>query len=428
MHNEIKDYPTPGYLYKVKSGDWISKIAQKVYGDAQKWPIIEQANSNFSKTEELSGEPQTYFYTGEIIYIPVLPGKDKKYKNTISGKAKNDFTIFVDDIELPVEAGRLVRTMDTIGDGWSCSFAWFPGDDPKIDKLTAAYSYSPSAVYVGGKLKGVGKLYNVTHSISKSGRIKELQFFSKTIDVVDSTLRPPYEKNNITLEQRIKDQVEKYGIEVIINNDADIGGKFSRVTGKLTDKVWNHISNLAAQRGVLLTSDVNGNLLITVANVNGKPVGTIAEGESMGEEFSITFNGRDRFNEYKAVAKNVNTGGTRGYARDKKINGSRLLTFLADESLSGELKSAAEWRRNKTVADSLDMGIPVEGWYDPSGNLWEENTTVNIKSETLGVTKGFKFLIRAVEYVFEDEGVSAILSIVPPAAYTKQEFDEPWLA
>jgi prophage tail gpP-like protein len=427
MSAEIKSLPTPGFLYEVKSGDWISKIAQKAYGDAQKWPIIDQANSNFSETKELSGVPQTYFFPGQVIFVPVLPGKDRKYKDTITGKGKNDFTIFVDDIELPVEAGRLVRTMDTLADGWSCSFAWFPGDDTKLDKLTAPYSYSPSAVYLGGELKGVGKLYNVTHSISEEGRIKELEFFSKTVDAVDSTIKPPYEKNNIKLDKRIIDQVSHHGIEVIINNDADIGGAFKRVTAKLTDKVGDHILKLASQRGVLLTSDERSNLVITVANVNSKPVGTISEGESIGQEFEVTFKGRDRFTDYKAVAKNVGTGGTRGHAKDTKITGSRLLTFLADESLSGELKAAAEWRRNKTIADSLTFPIPAEGWYAPDGNLWTENTTVTIKSPTIGVPKGFKFLIRIVEYIFEESGVSSILSVVPPQAYTKEEFDEPWL-
>jgi prophage tail gpP-like protein len=423
---EIKKNPTPGFLYEVKSGDWISKIAQRAYGDDQKWPIINDANSNFSTTEELAGIPQTYFNPGDVIYVPVLPGKDKRYNDTVVGKDKDDFTLLIDNKELPVESGRLVRTMDTAADLWGCNFAWTPGEDENIDKLTAPYSYTRSAVYLGGQLKGVGKLYNVNHLL-RDRREKQLEFFSKTVDIVDSTMRPPYEKNNITLLQRIKDQISKYAIEVEITNDADPGGAFKRVTSKPTDKVWKHLSDLASQRGVLLTSNYQGNLEITVANIKSAPVGTIKEGESIAEGFEIQFNGRNRFTEYKSIGKNVRTGGTKGYARDEKINGSRLLTFSTDETLQGELKAAAEWRRNKTIADSLTFDVPVDSWYDPNDNLWQENTNVIIESLTLGVPDGFKFLIRQVEYIFDVEGTSAILSVVPPQAYTKESFDEPWL-
>lgn len=426
MSAEIKSRPTPGFLYKVKSGDWISKLAAAAYGNDQRWPLIEQANSNFSTTDEIGGVPQTFFQPGNIIYIPILPGKDNEYNDSIPNRDKDEFTIMLDNIELPIESARLMRTMDTISDGWSCVIAWNPGADYEIDKLTSAFSYTNSACYLGGKLKGVGKLYNIRQSI-KGRREKQLEFFSKTIDIVDSTMRPPYEKNNITLLQRVIDQVEKYAIEVNVDSNADPGGAFKRVTGKPTTKVWDHLSKLASQRGVLLSSDEHSNILITVANINGKSVGIISEGESIGQEFEIFFNGRNRYTEYKAISQNVRTKGSRGYARDSKINGSRLLTFDAADSLAGELKSAAEWKRNKMIADSLTFPLPVSSWYDPKGNLWRENTNVNVVSSTMSIPDGFKFLIRNVEYIYESSGTTAILSLVPPHVYSKDEFDEPWL-
>ncbi len=48
----IKDTPTPGYKYKLKSGDNLSKIAQKAYGSSSKYKDIMEAN-NISNDKSL---------------------------------------------------------------------------------------------------------------------------------------------------------------------------------------------------------------------------------------------------------------------------------------------------------------------------------------------------------------------------------------
>ena len=72
------------------------------------------------------------------------------------------------------------------------------------------------------------------------------------------------------------------------------------------------------------------------------------------------------------------------------------------------------------------MDFPVSSWYNKTGKSWEENTIVTVKSQTLEVPNGFDFLILAVEFAFETAGNTAVLSLVPPQAYTEQPIVEPW--
>jgi len=58
--------PTPeaGKHYRIVRGDTLSKIAERVYGDMKKYPLIEKANPSL-----LDGPNQ--IYKGQIIYIPL---------------------------------------------------------------------------------------------------------------------------------------------------------------------------------------------------------------------------------------------------------------------------------------------------------------------------------------------------------------------
>lgn len=62
--------PTPektgaATTYTVVSGDSLSKIAKRKYGDAQKWPVIFEANRDTIKDPDL-------IHPGQVLKIPTV--------------------------------------------------------------------------------------------------------------------------------------------------------------------------------------------------------------------------------------------------------------------------------------------------------------------------------------------------------------------
>jgi prophage tail gpP-like protein len=427
--SDITSIPTPGKKYKVKKGDWISRMANTAYGDGSKWRKIKAANiSKVRSAPDSTGTIQEFFKIGEIVEIPELEERKKKDKRQkqLPEKKPEDFTLIIGSREIPTSSIRAVRTMDTGADGWSASFAWTPGLDKELDKITAPLSSSKSAVYIGGELIIDGKLYDVEHGSSNSGRLKNLWGFSIIADMVDSSVQAPYERNNITLVQRAESLAAPHGLSVIVADGVDPGGQFKRITAEKQDKEFDHLAGLARQRGVLISNTIHSDVFITQANTKGEPVGTIEEKFPPAQEYLIKFSGRDRYNSYKALSSTPRKSSS-VVVKDNNIAGFRNLTFTAPESTSGELTAAALWQRNKTIADALTLPFPVEGWYNPLGNLWEPNTLVTIVSATIGTEKGFTFLIRSVEYILDGSGRTAVLNIIPPQVYTKEDVDEPWI-
>jgi LysM repeat protein len=59
--------PTPGSNYTVQSGDTLSSIAQRAYGDSNQWQVIYDANKH------VIGSNPNVIYPGQVLYIPPVP-------------------------------------------------------------------------------------------------------------------------------------------------------------------------------------------------------------------------------------------------------------------------------------------------------------------------------------------------------------------
>ena len=417
--------PKVGGQYTVVQGDTLSGIAERAYGDPNEWPRIFQANQSALK----SGAPDLIF-PGEVLNIPVLPEiEDIRSRFFRSRGVTDGIELKIEDRILPIQSGSVTRTMDTAADGWTAVFAWEPGADSRIDELTRPYSYHRAAVSLDGELAVSGWIYNIIPKFDGQGRSKTLKGYSYTVDAVDSHLRPPYEANNVTLEQRARELLRPMGIGVEVDPNVDVRGQFDRVTATPTETVFKHLQKLAEQRRALLSSTPPGNMLITKADLLSPvaPVGTIEEGVSFVNEFSADFNGRKRFNVYRAISQGADkTDQKVGIAKDDLIPLSRFMTFSVNDSLKGEMNQVAAWRRNQETSKALKIPISLDTWYAPNGELWRVNTRIVIKSITLGIPDGFTFLITQVDFGWNPKGKNARVNVLPVSYYSDGDLLDPW--
>lgn len=413
--------PIPGKQYTVQSGDTLSIISKRAYGDAKYYTRIKAANQSNLR----SSDPDTIF-PGQVLNIPVIAENEifkTALSKTISGKSKDDVTVIIDGLEIKMQSTRILKTMDTVADAWSGTLPWTIGSKPEIDIRLKPFAYTPASVYIGNELLINGLLYTSDITLDNTGSFRNLFGWSYTIDMVDSMLKPPYEKNNITLQAIAEEIVRPLGIEVIYNADSD--SLFDRVTANENEKIARYLTRLANQRQILISSTPEGNLLFENANINSSPVDVIEEGDRIANNFEVKFDGRKRFNTYTAIGRSP-FGNKKGIANDNNIPRSRFATFSANETISGDVEKAAKWKRNNAIVESLSIPIFVTGWFTSSGKLWRENTIVTVKSASMYLPQGHNFLIRSVEYIESESGQQAILNIVPPEAYTDKEIIEPW--
>ena len=422
--------PTPGRQYVLQDDGSLEDIGVAAYGKTGQGPRIWGANPHVSATAKLK--------KGTVLVIP-----GEKPPTKLTGKAPDDLTCIIGGRGVPLLNARVMRTMDTGADGWTGSIAWTPGTDKELDRVTRPFGYERAAIYIGNTLLCNGRLYGTAPEMTERGLTKGLTGYSFTIDAVDSTVMPPYELNNVTLKQLADYYCAPMGVKAVF--EGDWGGPFKAVTAHEGERIFDHLAKLASQRGGLLTNTPEGDMLFWRARTRSKPVGTLQEGGPFCVGWRANYDGRKRWHSYKIVTAGVK-GREKPAARkwgsaapassrvlpstiteiDELVPLSRFQTFRADEVTPGNVANAARWKRNKSFADALTIPFPVSGWHDPNGALWEVNTTVTVVSATLGVPRGFTFLVRAVEFELAEDQRSAVLYLLPPTAYSGKDLGDVW--
>lgn len=409
--------PRPGKFYVVEEGDSLTRIAKRAYGDGSFWDRIWAAN----QTRLRSGDPDIVF-PGEEILIPVIPERQLPPVFEVGGDV-NRLRLVIGDREILPQSAAVTRALDTVADGYRFTIPWVFGQDPEIDEAIAPYSYNPAAVFIGPDRVITGFNYSVETRV-ENGRIARLSGGGPALDLVDSVLRPPFEFANITLADLLAKIVSPLGIRVIF--EADGGGPFDRVTASTGDTILKFLARLARQRGVLITSNPAGDIVVTQAAAGSESVAVLEEEVTPGVTgWGIRLDGRRRFNSYRAVGRSP-SGNSEALVTDDRVPRSRFTTVSADETTSGDIEAAAQWGRNRALAEALTFELVVPEWRDLRGGLWQENTIITVVSPTMFVPDGFDFLVNRVTYLLSERGRQTRLNFVPPSVYTQGDIREPW--
>ena len=349
--------------------------------------------------------------------------------------------ITIDGKPIQPLSATVLKTMDTADDNWAAPIAWTPGLDPELDLLILPYKYPTSKVYIDGNLQITGPMYTPEPSISANGRTVNLNGASHTADIIDSTTKPNlYTEKNSSLLVRANNLVAPAGIKALLDSGTNQGGLFKEMTIQPTERIFDHLLQYASQRGIMISSTADGNLLFHVAKTGGAPVDVIKEGDiTSATGFSASYDGRKLYNTYRAIRdtpdksdprwwrdKGGKTKSGAAISKDDNVPKSRFLTFKANETTAGDLQKAADHARSAIYAEALTMTLTVPRWTTTSGDVWETNTLVSVTSETLMIPDGFTFLIRAVEFVQEGNSQTANLSLVPPQVYSSEPIPYIW--
>jgi prophage tail gpP-like protein len=418
--------PVPGSTYVVVKGDTMWDIAKAAFGNPWKFKDIFEAN----KSTLRSGDPW-WIYPGEILIIPPFTPLEEEAATVaddseeLPGADPDGVQLIINGTQIDVKTFSIFRGIDKGAAGWNATTYWDP-KDLDLSILYQPYSYFDSKVYVGGILLDTGRIYVQNPKSATDGVIMNLAGYTYTKDIVDSTVDPPYQRNNFTLNQVANEYCVPRGITVVDNTPAL--GTFKRITADKTEKIFDFLAKLAKQKGALINSTPKGYLRITKAEEQVENLGTIGDNLAFGDNFEIKFDGTKRYRNYRVLGKRRGKRTSSSLVNDQVVPKSRSWTIEAGDIINeAELRTLAEWERGKGLADSLTLNIEVSSWYSPTGALWRENKHVTVKSERLFISDGFTFLIKSVNFKFDGDGRKCVLSLVPPTAFTGEDLEEPWL-
>lgn len=252
-----------------------------------------------------------------------------------------------------------------------------------------------------------------SRKISFSGR-------DKAGDLVDCSYDGSPEINNVNLTDLASKLFAPFGIKVIA--ETNVGAPFSKFAINPGETVFEAVERAARLRGVLLVSDGLGAVRITsIGKTRSKTA--LVEGQNL-LSLEMTFNGSERFSEYKVKGQKpgsdwsfgASTSSIVGTAKDSGVTRYRPLVIVAEGSVDDAIaKKRADWEKFNRIAKSSKFTAEVKGWRDGAGELWDINKIVQLKSPYLGFNADV--IISELELVKNEGGEIARMGLEPPDAY-----------
>ena len=260
------------------------------------------------------------------------------------------------------------------------------------------------------------------HTITVVGR-------DKTADLIDcAAIHASGRWRNASLQKIAEDLCKPFGIGVFWDvNDSKASAPFRWMQIEPSETVFELLARAARQRGILMTSDVYGNLVFTSAGE--KNIAILTLGDNI-KNLSITRSWRERFSLYRVLgdsAAGAIWGETQTAAQstavyanvtDESITRYRPTVIMSDDNLNKKNATVrADWERRRAAAHSQPITVTVQGWLYDDVNVWLPNFQVFLTAEIYGLFAE-ELLIVEVEFgIGNDDGVTTTLLLMPRGGF-----------
>lgn len=281
-------------------------------------------------------------------------------------------------------------------------------------------AYVDDDLLLSGYINDVEPVYDLeNHTITVRGS-------SKVADLLNASTKGQ-QFSNRSLKQICETLCKPFGIQVVVHesvNTAALKTFIKTYTLDLGEPIWEFLEELARIRAVLLTSNAEGDLVITRAGT-GKTDVALELGQNI-KSASGTFSDRELFSEYTVSGQQSNEPFVKLEGVDNvlpmaTVKGSgryRPFAVAADNPMDlAGCKTRAQWQKNVHEGRSESVVYTVQGWRQTEdGRVWVPNELASIKDPYQG-WENQERLIAETRLMLNAQGRNTELRVLPAAAF-----------
>jgi prophage tail gpP-like protein len=264
-------------------------------------------------------------------------------------------------------------------------------------------------VKIGDEIVLTGYIDRLETTVSGTTRTISVGGRDKTADLVDCSVPPSpsfyAHKDLFTLCQTL---AKPFGITVV--KQADVGAVLPTYLVQTAETVYSILEKLARRRGVLLTTNGLGQLVIVKVGALIADVGLV-QGQNI-KSANLTVDHTQRFKTYYVKSQIPGTddstpefsSGIDATATDPGITRYRPMVMMAEEALTpAQSKTRIQWEAAFRASEGTIVEIEVVGWRQKDGGkLWAPNMRVNLDAPAIGLRR--ELLIGEVSFSQSETG------------------------
>ena len=414
--------PVPGSWYSVVNGDTTRNISRAAYG-LDRSSFLSEANHDLLKDRPISDEGLPTLYQGDKLFIPIYRNKYNDQK--ITADFDTQLRIVMNGTPLiGAKASRISRAMNQIASGFVFDVPFDHTDKAQVD-LFRPYSWYTAQLYIGGELYMTALASKWDYDQAAGTATIEVRSLPGEMIECMGMRKSQTFASGMTLIKVAQEVAKPYGITCYSTDGTggevkggEVGATTSRLEQDMDESDAEFLGRIARDRGFLLTSRPDGNLLICRANTKDKPSCNLVQGEWPVNSVSSSHDGSKRFSKWLGYTDEPGVKSPKRELKDTTVPRFRGFSFKASESEEGNLETAVKWRMSKSIAESYGVSVNVDSWRTPDGELWRENMKVTLIAPSVYVFKQTEYIIESVELIKDDGGDTATMRLVIPESYT----------
>lgn len=251
---------------------------------------------------------------------------------------------------------------------------------------------------------------------------------SLTADLVDcAAINEPGQWRGQSVQRIVQALASPYGVSV--RSEAEETGGLTDHSIEPGETTFESIDRLLTLSRLLSTDDAAGGLVIVRPGSGGRAVDRLEVGQNVLScraplDFSAVFS------EYRCVGQRAGNDDTFGAeaaevsatAADPRVVRRRVLLIQQNGQMTPELATArVNWERGNRMGKALSLTYRVQGWRQSNGDLWVPNLLVRVVDPLVGLDRDM--LISEIEYLLDDAGTVATLTVAPPDAFEPEPAD-----
>lgn len=261
------------------------------------------------------------------------------------------------------------------------------------------------------------------HSVEVTGRDAAGALVDCAVYLERAGGKPTWEFRQIAILAFAEKICAQFGIPVTLQSGL-VPPTIAKMSIDPGDSAFNAIEHACRLAGVLPISDGNGGIVLT-QSATSRCTTALEEGVNILAA-RAEFDHASRFHRYICLGQRrggdseygETVAAVKGEATDETVTRTeRILIVRPEGNVTTELaQRRARWEASVRAARAGVVTVTVQGWTQSSGALWPVNSTVRIKSPTLGVD-GTMLITQVTNTLSVTEGSKTELVLKGPRSY-----------
>lgn len=237
----------------------------------------------------------------------------------------------------------------------------------------------------------------------------------------------PLQSDGLSLRQIAEKFIKPFNLKLVVENENSNTPYYKSVSDKADEKIEvstayetqsikEYLNEIAAQKNVTLSHDSSGNLLLTRAKTNLKPLMEF-NGNIPGTKIALSFDGQS-MHSIITVQKQADSDG--GNAGESSVNNPYASVYRPKvlSQTSGTDINTQEAARNALGYElaKIRLTITTDRW-EINGKIIKPNNIVSVQSDELYLYKKSNWFIESISFTGNESSTTAVLTCVLPEVY-----------